>query len=137
MDDELIQAAMAARNNAYAPYSRFLVGAAVRTDTGRVFTGVNVENASYGLTICAERVAIFQAVTAGERKFSSIAIAVDAPVPAAPCGACRQVMAEFGVQEIILCTKDHQIKRFLLADLLPEAFLKENLSEGVCHEQTK
>jgi len=137
MDEQLIEAALAVRGNAYAPYSRFLVGAALRTKSGRLFTGVNVENASYGLTICAERAAIFQAVAAGEKEFSSMAIAVDAPFPAAPCGACRQVMAEFGLQEIILCTTDKQVKTFSLAELLPEAFVKENLSGGDRNEKNK
>lgn len=137
MDEQLIEAALTVRNNAYAPYSRFLVGAALRTKTGRLFTGVNVENASYGLTICAERAAIFQAVAAGEREFVSMAIAVGAPAPAAPCGACRQVMAEFGLEEIILCTTDKQIQRFSLADLLPQAFVKENLPEGDRNEKSK
>ncbi len=135
MDEKLIDAALTIRKNAYAPYSHFLVGAAVRTKTGRIFTGVNVENASYGLTLCAERAAIVQAVTAGEREFSSLAVAVEASFPAAPCGACRQVLAEFGVQEIILCTTDKQIKVFSLADLLPEAFRKENLPGGKCNEE--
>ena len=135
MDEKLIDAALTIRKNAYAPYSHFLVGAAVRTKTGRIFTGVNVENASYGLTLCAERAAIVQAVTAGEREFSSLAVAVEASFPAAPCGACRQVLAEFGVQEIILCTTDKQIKVFSLADLLPDAFRKENLPGGKCNEE--
>lgn len=135
MDEKLIDAALTIRKNAYAPYSHFLVGAAVRTKTGRIFTGVNVENASYGLTLCAERAAIVQAVTAGEREFSSLAVAVEASFPAAPCGACRQVLAEFGVPEIILCTTDKQIKVFSLADLLPEAFRKENLPGGKCNEE--
>jgi len=137
MDEQLIEAALAVRDKAYAPYSHFLVGAALRTKNGCLFTGVNVENASYGLTICAERAAIFQAVAAGEREFSSMAIAVDAPLPAAPCGACRQVMAEFGLEEIILCTTDKQVKTFSLADLLPEAFVKENLPGGDRNEKNK
>ena len=135
MDEQLIEAALAVRGNAYAPYSHFLVGAAVRTATGRIFVGVNVENASFGLTICAERSAIFQAVAAGEREFDSMVIAVDAPVPAAPCGACRQVMAEFGLSKIILCTTDKQSKIFSLAHLLPEAFVKENLPGGDQNEK--
>jgi cytidine deaminase len=90
----LIDAALAARENAYAPYSRFQVGAAVMTKSGKLFTGCNVENAAYGLTLCAERVAISSAVADGERQFVGLAIA--APGGAAPCGACRQFAAEFG-----------------------------------------
>ena len=90
--DTLIAAARAARENAYAPYSNFRVGAALRASSGRVFGGCNVENASYGLTVCAERVAIFKAVSEGEKHFSAIAIAADEKTFTSPCGACRQVI---------------------------------------------
>ena len=96
MHQILIDAAIAARLRAYAPYSNFQVGAAVLAADGRIFTGCNVENLSYGLTICAERNAIFAAVAAGIREFSAIAIVADTRQPISPCGACRQVMAEFG-----------------------------------------
>jgi cytidine deaminase len=93
--DNLIQLATRAREKAYAPYSQFAVGAALRTRSGRVFVGCNTENISFGLTICAERAAVFSAITAGERDFEAIAIVADTHVPITPCGACRQVLAEF------------------------------------------
>jgi len=129
MDEELMAAALSVRPKAYAPYSRFSVGAAVRGATGLIYTGVNVENASYGLTICAERAAIVQAVAAGERALTILAVAVDASQPATPCGACRQVMAEFAVQRIILGTVAGQRQEFSLPELLPHVF-KMNLPGG-------
>jgi cytidine deaminase len=92
----LAQAAWDVRQRAYAPYSRFAVGAAIRTRTGRIFTGCNVENVSFGLTMCAERVAIGNAIAAGEREFDAICIVAESAEPVSPCGACRQVLAEFG-----------------------------------------
>lgn len=123
---ELLEQARAAREKAYAPYSKFAVGAALLTSTGRVFTGCNVENLSYGLTICAERNAVFAAVAAGERRFTKIAIVSDSKTPVSPCGACRQVLAEFGL-ELEVCSANLQGKRFgaRLDELLPRA------SEGI------
>ena len=116
----LIQSAWDARENAYAPYSKFAVGAALLTADGRVFTGCNVENLSYGLTICAERVAIGSAVAAGVKNLTMLAVVADTDVPVSPCGACRQVMAEFGVERVFLANRMQTIE-FELIDLLPRA----------------
>jgi cytidine deaminase len=120
---KLIAAAKAVQRNAHAPYSKFHVGAALLTKSGKVYTGVNVENASYGLTICAERVAMTKAVSEGHRKFA--AIAVVAPSTAlSPCGACRQVLAEFS-EMVVICADSRNPRRFrlyLLSELLPHAF---------------
>lgn len=123
---ELLAEARDARERAYAPYSKFAVGAALLTSTGRVFTGCNVENLSFGLTICAERNAVFAAVAAGERKFTKIAIVSDSKTPVSPCGACRQVLAEFGM-ELSVCSANLQGESFeaSLNQLLPRA------SEGI------
>src|ERR1700685_4579602 len=103
MDDALIAAALAARAHAFAPYSKFLVGAAVEDDAGGIHTGCNVENATYGLTICAERVAIFKAISEGARRFTRVAVVADTATLTPPCGACRQVLWEFcGDVEIVL-----------------------------------
>jgi cytidine deaminase len=121
--DALIESALAVRRQAYAPYSNFLVGAAVLTEDGSVFTGTNVENASYGLTLCAERVAASAAVAAGHRKL--VAVAVATAGGAAPCGACRQFLAEFGgAMDVLLVDADRPetVKRTSLADLLPQQF---------------
>lgn len=121
---QLLEAARKASHNAHAPYSRFRVGAAVATMEGDVFVGANVENASYGLTVCAERVAIFAAVAAGSTKIARLALSTerkpDAPSEAMPCGACRQVMAEFMDGDAIVVI-DHVGER-TLAELLPHAF---------------
>jgi cytidine deaminase len=120
---KLIAAAKVAQRNAHAPYSRFRVGAALLTKSGKVYTGVNVENASYGLTNCAERVAVGKAVSEGHRKFQ--AIAVVAPSAAlSPCGACRQVLAEFG-ECVVICAASRNTRRLrihLLSELLPHTF---------------
>ena len=122
MDKELLEAALAARECAYAPYSKFLVGAAVRAESGKIYTGCNIENASYGLTVCAERNALFSAVGAGERKFTALCVVGDTEEPISPCGACRQVMAEFKVPCIILANLKGDVKEYTLEELLPYGF---------------
>lgn len=122
MDKELLEAALAARERAYAPYSKFLVGAAVRAISGKIYTGCNIENASYGLTICAERSALFSAVGAGERRFTALCVVGDTEAPISPCGACRQVMAEFKVPKIILANLKGDVKEYTLDELLPLSF---------------
>lgn len=120
---QLISEAFIARKQAYAPYSKFLVGAAVMTEDGTIFTGANVENASYGLTICAEQVAAAVAVATGHRKITAVAVATAGG--ASPCGACRQFLAEFGgSMDVYLADADKpdNVKQLLLADLLPEQF---------------
>jgi cytidine deaminase len=118
--DSLLEAAWLAREMAYAPYSNFHVGAALLAADGRVFTGCNVENISYGLTNCAERVAIGAAVAAGVREFLAVAVVADTGVPISPCGACRQVLAEFGVPQVMLANRTMR-EQFRLEELLPRA----------------
>ncbi len=126
--EALVAAATAVRRHAYAPYSGFAVGAALRIDDGRLFAGCNVENASYSLTICAERNAVFQAVASGARKFEAIAVVTDNK--ASPCGACRQVLAEFGPQMTVILADASGGRRVLTLDqLLPAAFLPSQLPE--------
>ncbi|MBQ9763120.1 MAG: cytidine deaminase [Phascolarctobacterium sp.] len=122
MDKELLNAALEARLKAYAPYSKFFVGAAVRAESGKIYTGCNTENASYGLTVCAERNALFAAVGAGERKFTALCVVGDTEAPISPCGACRQVMAEFKVPRIILANLKGDVKEYTLEELLPLGF---------------
>jgi cytidine deaminase len=122
-DDHLIERARQAAEAAYAPYSRFRVGAAVRDVDGRIFTGCNIENASYGLTICAERVAVFRAVAEGAKQFDALVVYTPTPRPTAPCGACRQVLFEFGAGMAIVCVCDGSDRIVTtLRDLLPAAF---------------
>ena len=121
-DDELIKAALRVLGNAYAPYSRFPVGAVVETEVG-VFEGVNVENASYGLTICAERIAIGAAITAGARDVRTVVVASTSSPPASPCGACRQVIAEFGGKaRVLLVNQKGERVETTIDVLLPDSF---------------
>jgi cytidine deaminase len=123
----LIDLANEARKRAYVPYSNYPVGAAVRTTSGRIYTGVNVENAAYPQTMCAERVAIFKAVSEGESEFDVIAVVTNNG--GSPCGGCRQVMAEFGLDMIVLIAdgNGNLKKEMTIADLLPEAFTPKHL----------
>ena len=127
MDKKLSAAALAARENAYAPYSKFKVGAAVETADGHIFTGCNVENASYGLTCCAERNAVFAAIGSGARSFKALCVVADTEEPVAPCGACRQVLAEFPFEKIILANCKGLTKIMTVAELLPYGFGPEAL----------
>jgi cytidine deaminase len=127
LTDSLISAARSAQGRAYAPYSHFKVGAALEATDGTVFLGCNVENASFGLTICAERAAICAAVTAGVKQFRRAVVVSDVDPPAAPCGACRQVLAEFGLDLPIEGVGPKQTLRWRLSDLLPAAFGPEQL----------
>jgi cytidine deaminase len=129
--DALFAQARGAKDRAHAPYSRFRVGAALETDTGEVFVGSNVENGSYGLTMCAERVALGAAVSAGHRRFRCIAVSTDAETPTPPCGACRQVLAEFGMDLRVLSEARGKHVEWRLRDLLPEPFLfEERTADG-------
>lgn len=119
---DLIEAAKKARKNAYVPYSKFKVGAAVCTADSHIYTGCNIENSSYGLTNCAERTAIFKAVSEGHKEFSALAVIADTEGPCAPCGACRQVMAEFGIPHIVLANLKGDIAVYTIEELLPGAF---------------
>ncbi len=125
---ELEAAAKAAARHSYSPYSGFPVGAAVLTSDGRLFTGTNIENASFGLTICAERVAIFSAAAAGARQIVAVAVYTPTSTPTTPCGACRQVIREFGASAlcISICDSDDRLERSLEA-LLPRSFGPESI----------
>ena len=122
MTDSLVEAARRVRDRAYAPYSTFRVGAALEGDDGSVHVGCNVENASYGLAMCAERVALGTAVAAGVRRFRRVAVVTDVEPPVAPCGACRQVLAEFAPDAEIIAAGPRTTLRWRMTDLLPAAF---------------
>ena len=121
--DALTESALTARRNAHAPFSHFQVGAALEDASGRIHTGCNVENATYGLTVCAERVAVFKAISEGVRKFRRIAVSADTDNLTPPCGACRQILWEFcGDVELILVNPRGKTETFRLKDLFPRPF---------------
>lgn len=119
---KLMDCAIKARENAYSPYSHFAVGAALLCEDGTLYEGCNIENASYGLTNCAERTAIFKAVSEGHIKFKALAVVADTEGPCAPCGACRQVMAEFKIPLIIMGNLMGNVKIVTIEELLPFSF---------------
>ena len=129
--NQLIEEAKVARTNAYVPYSNFAVGAALPTEDGQVYRGSNIENASYGLANCAERTAIFKAVSEGKKDFAMIAVVADTERPVPPCGACRQVMSEFfpADMKVILSNLDGNILETTVGELLPGAFRAEDMHE--------
>jgi len=128
VSDSLVAAARQAQRQAYAPYSHYPVGAAVETADGAVYTGCNVENASYGLAICAERVALGAAMTAGARQFRRIAVVSSSEPPATPCGACRQVLAELAPDAEVIVAGPRSVVRWTVAELLPAAFTPGHLT---------
>lgn len=128
---ELLARARECLDRAYAPYSRFQVAAAVVDDRGRVFTGVNVENISYGLSMCAERVAVFGAIAAGARRITAVAVAGSGAELLSPCGACRQVLAEFAAPDVpVYCDAPGEPRRWTVSELLPHGFAASRLGKG-------
>ncbi|HUN62737.1 MAG TPA: cytidine deaminase [Candidatus Sulfotelmatobacter sp.] len=126
--DVLATAAQQARQNAHAPFSNFKVGAALRTASGKIYGGCNVENATYGLTVCAERVAIFKAISEGERQFDAIAVATDTDSLTPPCGACRQLIWEFcGDVPVIMTNLKGKVETIRMRELFPKPFDSSNL----------
>ncbi|HOB15554.1 MAG TPA: cytidine deaminase [Defluviitoga sp.] len=125
--NKLYEEALKVREKAYAPYSKYKVGAALLTEDGEIITGCNVENASYGLTICAERNAIFSAVARGKSNFKGLLVVAEGDDLAKPCGACRQVMNEFGDFDVFLANTKGDIERSKVSDLLPKAFGPKDL----------
>nr|WGD91680.1 cytidine deaminase [Bacillus subtilis] len=128
---ELITEALKARDMAYTPYSKFQVGAALLTKDGKVYRGRNIENAAYSMCNCAERTALFKAVSEGDTEFQMLAVAADTPGPVSPCGACRQVISELCTKDVIvvLTNLQGQIKEMTVEDLLPGAFSSEDLHD--------
>ncbi|MFK8793069.1 cytidine deaminase [Planococcus plakortidis] len=126
---QLTEQAIAARGNAYVPYSKFPVGAALLSRDGKVYTGCNIENAGYSLTNCAERTAVFKAVSEGVKQFDALAVAADTKGPVAPCGACRQVLVEFCAPDmpVYLTNLEGAVSETTIAELLPGAFTTEDL----------
>ncbi len=132
--DELLREAWEARRRAYAPYSGFAVGAALLASSGAVYSGCNIENRSYGLTICAERVALFKAVTAGERRFVALAVVTEGPEVVLPCGACRQTLAEFGLDTVVVAATASGERTVLpLERLIPLPFVPPDVMDTDKH----
>ncbi len=129
MGDSLVDGARKAQAMAYAPYSKFRVGAALESVSGNVYYGCNVENASYGLTVCAERAAVAAAVLDGAHRFRRLVVTTDSDPPASPCGACRQMLAEFGLDLEIVAVGPTQQRQWTLGDLLPDAFRSDHLPQ--------
>lgn len=127
--DKLYKKALEVRENAYVPYSNFKVGAALLTEDDEIYLGANVENASYGLSICAERNAIFKANSDGKRKYKALMVVAETEGPVSPCGACRQVMTEFGDYKVYLANLKGDIKETSTSELLPYNFNKEDMDE--------
>jgi cytidine deaminase len=122
-NDRLVEAAFDTRERAHAPYSRFKVGAAVQDEQGRVFTGCNIENATYGLTICAERVAVFKAISEGASKLKRVAVVADTGILTPPCGACRQILWEFcGDVELTMANLEGKVETVRLREIFPRPF---------------
>lgn len=129
--DPLVAAAVAARERAFAPFSGVLVGAALEGEDGTIVAGCNVESASYGLTMCAERVAVFKGVSEGHRRFKRVAVVTDTDTPTPPCGACRQLLWEFAPDaEVILANPRGRVVRYTVRELLPAAFDARQLASG-------
>src|SRR5690625_4515831 len=129
--EELIKTAMTARDKAYTPYSKFKVGAALLTKSGKIYTGCNIENAAYPVTLCAERVAIFKAISEGETEFSALAVVADTERPVPPCGSCRQVMSEFFTEatDIYISNLQLDIKETTLEEILPFSFVADDMKK--------
>lgn len=127
--EELLEEAIKIRDHAYVPYSTFQVGAALLTKSGKVYTGCNIENASYPVSCCAERVAIFKAISEGENEFQELAVAANSPRPVPPCGSCRQVMSEFFPKDfhVHLTNLKKEVKSFTMEELLPFSFETDDL----------
>ncbi|MDP2892297.1 MAG: cytidine deaminase [Bacillota bacterium] len=126
-DEKLIVLAKQAQENAYAPYSHFRVGAALLGRSGRVYTGCNVENASYGAAVCGERTAVYKAISEGERDFARIAVASSSGEITYPCGICLQVLAEFSPEIEVLLSNGREVQKYKLSELLPHPFIKEDI----------
>ena len=125
---KLVSACLTAREQSYSPYSKFRVGAALLTESGHIITGCNVENASYGLTICAERTALVKAVSEGHRKFRAIAVSTDVDASILPCGACRQFISEFGEMRVLSVSSDgNKVKEISVEEMLPHCFKPSDL----------